>query len=423
MPTLRAAAGSVLLPYEAIGSEIGPGRASAVIIDADVRVCIVSCDVLNLTRDVCDRAAKTIEESCGVPFENVIIAATHTHHAPTAAVEAAIVEAARQAAKQLEGKPAQNDVEAELLGPTGSCDPKMSVIALRRATGQLTACLFTHGGCPDPCELAAQEAESRHGGIFLFLPGAPGSTRAMGDISTEEQIGRIGSALDEALGKLRPALIGPVKTSIKDDERKGRLQVIRLGEVAVVGHIPNAEGMEPGGHQVWMELHSLPENGADESPAEELSVREIAAGDALGLQRFYNTLDAHARILFRPMGWNALYTDCEKIMRNALAGKRYDLVAYRGGEILGWAFVGSLEKDYPGFGIAVSEEIRGQGLGARLMAGVVEFVRRHGNKGIFLTVVQSNDRARILYEKSGFEITGTRVGGDGLDYFDMRLDF
>jgi ribosomal protein S18 acetylase RimI-like enzyme len=242
----------------------------------------------------------------------------------------------------------------------------------------------------------------------------------MGDISTEEQIGRIGSALDEALGKLRPALIGPVKTSIKDDEREGRLQVIRLGEVAVVGHIPDAEAS---GHQVWMELRSLPENGADESPDEELSIREIAAGDALGLQRFYNTLDSHARTLFRPMGWNALYTDCEKTVRNALAGKRYDLVVDRGGEILGWAFVGSLEKDYPGFGIAVSEKLRGQGLGAKLTMAVVEFVRRHGNKGIFLTVVQSNDRARVLYEKFGFKTIGTRIGGDGLDYFDMRLDF
>ena len=61
-----------------------------------------------VNRDVLDRAARRIEQATGIPFDHILINATHTHHAPTTAtihgytreegftrqVEAKIVEAA-----------------------------------------------------------------------------------------------------------------------------------------------------------------------------------------------------------------------------------------------------------------------------------------------------------------------------------------
>ncbi|MCX6376913.1 MAG: GNAT family N-acetyltransferase [Armatimonadetes bacterium] len=82
-----------------------------------------------------------------------------------------------------------------------------------------------------------------------------------------------------------------------------------------------------------------------------------------------------------------------------------------------------MEKDYPVLGIGVSEELRGRGFGRTLMERLVEYVRARGNKGIELTVVKSNDRARLLYERFGFAICGEHDGSDGLSYYRMKLDF
>ena len=45
----------------------------------------MACDVLMVNRDVLDRAAQRIERATGIPFDHILINATHTHHAPTTA--------------------------------------------------------------------------------------------------------------------------------------------------------------------------------------------------------------------------------------------------------------------------------------------------------------------------------------------------
>ena len=47
------------------------------------KVALVACDVLMVNRDVLDRAARRIEQATGIPFDHILINATHTHHAPT----------------------------------------------------------------------------------------------------------------------------------------------------------------------------------------------------------------------------------------------------------------------------------------------------------------------------------------------------
>jgi ribosomal protein S18 acetylase RimI-like enzyme len=64
------------------------------------------------------------------------------------------------------------------------------------------------------------------------------------------------------------------------------------------------------------------------------------------------------------------------------------------------------------------------GYGRKIMGRVIDFGRRNRTKkGIDLTVVQTNDRARLLYESFGFRSTGVLDGGDGLMYYTMRLLF
>ncbi len=62
-------------------------------------------------------------------------------------------------------------------------------------------------------------------------------------------------------------------------------------------------------------------------------------------------------------------------------------------------------------GIAVSGRARGQGIGTALIAALCTEGERRGYRAIRLEVIETNPRARALYERMGFAATGTdRLG-------------
>jgi hypothetical protein len=241
-----------------IGGGIGPGRAkgqegelraSAVAIEdaQGGRIALIACDVLMIERDVLDRAARGVERETGIPFDHVLINATHTHHAPTTVtvhgyqrdesftrqVEDRIVRVAAKAVRQLApatflfrlGEESSVGKNSRLLlgdgtiywvgpyhdavRPTGPFDPELPVLAFRRRDGGLEAVLFNHSthtigtrkpGVRSPSfyGLAAQELEKERGGTFLFFEGASGSTHNL-DVPAAEATVRIRHAVASAL--------------------------------------------------------------------------------------------------------------------------------------------------------------------------------------------------------------------------------
>ncbi len=59
-------------------------------------------------------------------------------------------------------------------------------------------------------------------------------------------------------------------------------------------------------------------------------------------------------------------------------------------------------------GIAVREEYRSQGIGSALLARVEDYAREHQCDEIILEVINTNPRARTLYARRGYEVTGRR---------------
>jgi neutral ceramidase len=265
-PTLAAqdlkvgAIAEVLLADDAmvIGGGIGPGKAkgqegdlrvSAVVIqDSSARkIALVACDVLMINRDVLDLSAKRVEQATGIPFNHILINATHTHHAPTTVtvhgyqreeaftkqVGDKIVEAAIKANGRLnpatfsfrlgeESSVGKNSrlllsdgtiywtgTRDDALRPTGPFDPELPVLAFRRQDGGFEAVLFNHSthtigthkpGVRSPSfyGLAAQALEKEKGGTFLFFEGASGSTHNLDVLATEATL-RIQQAVERAL--------------------------------------------------------------------------------------------------------------------------------------------------------------------------------------------------------------------------------
>lgn len=60
-------------------------------------------------------------------------------------------------------------------------------------------------------------------------------------------------------------------------------------------------------------------------------------------------------------------------------------------------------------GIAVSRTARGQGIGSLLLQTVADYARSEGYRAVRLDVIDTNERARALYERRGFVATDTQT--------------
>ncbi|MEJ7637160.1 MAG: hypothetical protein WKF75_04005 [Singulisphaera sp.] len=246
-------------PRKVVGQE-GKLRASAIVIEDPQggKVALVECDVLMVNRDVLDRAARRIERETGVPFDHILINATHTHHAPTTvsihgyrreegftnqvgekAVEAAVAASKRLAPVTMSFRLGQESTVGKnsrlllangmiywtgpldgVVRPTGPFDPDLPVWAFRRRDGTPEAVMFNHSthaigvhkpGVRSPSfyGLAAQGLEGEKGGTLLFFEGASGSTHNL-DLAGPEMTHRITEAVTDALGRARPHPVGRV---------------------------------------------------------------------------------------------------------------------------------------------------------------------------------------------------------------------
>jgi hypothetical protein len=230
--------------------------------DPKSKLAIVACDILMMRRDFLDAAARRIEAERGIPFERILINATHTHHAPsTVTIHAyerdevfcgrsrdAAVDAVAAADRELEAAPAAEmffrlGIESSvgqnsrvllddgtifwagdrtgMLRPTGPFDPELPVIAFRGAEGgKARALIFNHSthcigtlkpGVRSPSfyGLASQQIEADLADDVIFLAGAFGSTHNL-TLSCDEMVLRIRSAVRDAYKAAAPIAATPL---------------------------------------------------------------------------------------------------------------------------------------------------------------------------------------------------------------------
>jgi ribosomal protein S18 acetylase RimI-like enzyme len=100
---------------------------------------------------------------------------------------------------------------------------------------------------------------------------------------------------------------------------------------------------------------------------------------------------------------------------NGLVGVQYEAMRQAFGWIGGLWRVLALSifsrRETPGEllmdGIVVDNSLRGQGIGSQLLDAVVAFAAERGYRRVRLDVVDTNPRARQLYERKGFVATQT----------------
>jgi hypothetical protein len=240
-----------ILPWKAQGQE-GKLRSSAVVLElGGTRIAIVSCDVLFVQRDFADRAAAEIEKKTRIPASNILIHATHTHSAPSATrvhgyqrdnkfVEGLTQSIIDSVVAANDNVKKNGDVELlfrlgeessvgqnsrlllsdgtifwvgprdDAVRPTGPFDPELPVLSFVTAEKKAPiATIFNHSThtigtrgqmkrSPAFYGLAAQELEADHGGTYVFLEGASGSTHNL-NLNADEMVTRIKKAVERAL--------------------------------------------------------------------------------------------------------------------------------------------------------------------------------------------------------------------------------
>jgi [ribosomal protein S18]-alanine N-acetyltransferase len=113
----------------------------------------------------------------------------------------------------------------------------------------------------------------------------------------------------------------------------------------------------------------------------------------------------HLEALCFPTPWN------RRQFELGLKQRAFHVFGYRtGATLLAYASFYRVEDEMEILNIAVRPESRRQGLGLRLLAGVVQICARLGARTAFLEVRRGNDAARSLYEKFGFKEIGVRRG-------------
>ena len=85
------------------------------------------------------------------------------------------------------------------------------------------------------------------------------------------------------------------------------------------------------------------------------------------------------------------------------------LGVFREGELVGYGGIkGDLEVDLMTIGVA--SNLRGRGVGRRLLNALLEVARARGAATVFLEVRESNATARALYTRAGFKEVGFTPG-------------
>jgi len=216
-----------IMPGKSSGQD-GKLRITAVVLEKNpVKLAIVACDILMISRQYLDPVVAEIEKTTGIPSANILINCTHTHHAPSTVkihgygpdevfakrVQRGIVEAVEKANSNLskeectfnfflgkEETVGQNSrwllpngqinwihPVSEYVRATGPFDPELPVLSFTDQTGKMQALIFNHsthhigtrnGGYRSPgfYGLAAQALEKELGCTVCFLEGASGST-------------------------------------------------------------------------------------------------------------------------------------------------------------------------------------------------------------------------------------------------------
>jgi ribosomal-protein-alanine N-acetyltransferase len=98
------------------------------------------------------------------------------------------------------------------------------------------------------------------------------------------------------------------------------------------------------------------------------------------------------------------------IFRDCLLAGYASVVLESVGKVVGYGIVSVAAGEAHLLNICIEDNLRGQGVGRRLLENLLAHARATGAERVFLEVRPSNHPARSLYRSAGFDVIGVRKG-------------
>ena len=146
---------------------------------------------------------------------------------------------------------------------------------------------------------------------------------------------------------------------------------------------------------------------------ERFTYKLLSAGDVGQVNSFFDKMGGESRAFFDRRGYNR-----KRAVDFCLGKAPYSRYfgAFLGDKLSGLVFLLDSDTGIPEIGVALRDELRGQGLGHELVRFGIERARELGAGGLYLTTHVANVRAQALYESEGFRPVGTAKDGTELAY-------
>lgn len=149
-------------------------------------------------------------------------------------------------------------------------------------------------------------------------------------------------------------------------------------------------------------------------------IRKMTEADSAALFEFYTTLSEAITSYFLPFP-NPTVELFEKHLNESVADAHISIgIIDDTGKIVGHGFVLFADTDKPVFGIGLNETIHGKGLGRQLTEIVLRKADAATIPTVTLTVLKVNKKAKVLYEKMGFELKGEETFKEKNDSYYME---
>ena len=163
-----------------------------------------------------------------------------------------------------------------------------------------------------------------------------------------------------------------------------------------------------------------------------LIIRELTTDDAEQLIAYTKQIGGESdNLTFGADGLPVTVEDERGFLQSMAENDRAVMLGvWRGDELIADGSINSLPRRMSHraeLAMTVKKAYWNQGIGSMLMEHLIQYAKEHGIELIYLDVRADNHAAIHLYEKFGFQQTGTlpayfKIGNDYFDFWSMCLD-
>ena len=141
--------------------------------------------------------------------------------------------------------------------------------------------------------------------------------------------------------------------------------------------------------------------------------RLLGEGDVGDVNSFFDKMGGESRAFFNRRNYNRKRT-IDFCLGKSSYNRYYGV--FSGDRLSGIVFLLDADTGIPELGLALADDLQGQGLGHELTKYGTNEAKSIGAGGVYLTTHVANVRAQALYESEGFKLIGTAKDGTELSY-------